>query len=89
MNPCENRGRTMPLLIDDDATAQLVTEPAGLRGISTQDAVKLAVLGELDRAAQTKPLRERFAALRKAHPLPPPTGAAADKAFFDDLSGEA
>ena len=78
----------MPLLIDD-ATTQLVTELAGLRGISTQDAVRLAVQAELDRAAQARPLRERFAALRKAHPLPPPTGSVADKAFFDDLSGEA
>jgi antitoxin VapB len=34
------------------------------------------------------PLRDRFAALRKAHKLPPSTGHVADKAFFDDLSGE-
>ena len=33
------------------------------------------------------PLRDRFAALRGAHPLPPGTGKVADKAFFDDLSG--
>jgi antitoxin VapB len=33
-------------------------------------------------------LRERFAALRALHPLPPPAGEVADKAFFDDLSGE-
>lgn len=36
----------------------------------------------------TRPLRERFAALRLAWPLPPSTGRIADKAFFDDLSGE-
>jgi antitoxin VapB len=78
----------MPLYIKDDATAQLVAQLAKLRGVSKQDAVKIAVKGELDRAAEAVPLRERFAALRKAHPLPPPTGEAADKAFFDDLSGE-
>jgi antitoxin VapB len=45
-----------------------------------------SIKAELDRAAI--PLRERFARLRRAHPLPPPTGRAADKAFFDELSGQ-
>jgi antitoxin VapB len=78
----------MPLFIKDDSTAALVSELATLRGISKQDAVKLAVQAELNRIAETIPLRERFAALRAAHPLPPPTGLVADKAFFDELSGE-
>lgn len=77
----------MPLYIKDDTTARLVAEFARLRGVSKQDAVKLAVQAELDRVAAVVPLRERFAALRRAHPLPPATGNAADKAFFDDLSG--
>lgn len=77
----------MPLYIKDDATAQLVARLATLRGVSKQDAVKLAVRAELDRAEQAIPLRDRFAALRAAYPLPPSTGAKADKAFFDDLSG--
>jgi antitoxin MazE len=33
-------------------------------------------------------LRDRFAALRAAHPMPAKTGKQADKAFFDELSGE-
>ncbi|WP_174243259.1 type II toxin-antitoxin system VapB family antitoxin [Beijerinckia sp. L45] len=78
----------MPLFIKDDSTAALVGELATLRGISKQDAVKLAVQAELNRIAETTPLRERFAALRAAYPLPPPTGLVADKAFFDELSGE-
>ena len=78
----------MPLYIKDDATARLVGQLAKLRGISKQDAVKMAVQAELDRVAEAIPLRERFAALRRAHKLPPPTGTTADKAFFDDLSGE-
>jgi hypothetical protein len=41
--------------------------------------------GEADDAVT---LRDRFAALRAAYPLPPSTGDAADKTFFDDLSGE-
>jgi antitoxin VapB len=78
----------MPLYIKDDATARLVDRLAKLRRISKQDAVKLAVTAELERAAQAVPLRDRFAALRSPHKLPPPTDKAADKAFFDELSGD-
>jgi len=76
----------MPLYIKDDLAAALVAELAALRGVSKQEAVKQAVRAELHRAAEAVPLRERFAALRRAHKLPAPTGQAADKAFFDDLS---
>jgi antitoxin VapB len=75
----------MPLHIKDDATAERVAKLAKLRGLSKQDAVKLAVTAELDRMAEAAPLRERFAALLAAHPLPPATGQTADKSFFDDL----
>lgn len=78
----------MPLYIKDDATAGLVAELARRRGVSKQDAVRLAVQAELQRMAEAIPLRERIAAWRKAHPLPPPTGKQADKAFFDELSGD-
>lgn len=78
----------MPLYIKDDTTAELVTRLARQRGITKQAAVKLAVEAELERSSPQPPLRERFAALRAAHPLPPPTGLKADKAFFDWLSGE-
>ena len=77
----------MPLYIKDDATAKLVAKLAKLRSVSKQDAVKLAVQAELERAEEAIPLRDRFAALRAAHPLPPSTGEVADKAFFDELSG--
>jgi antitoxin VapB len=77
----------MPLYIKDDATARLVDQLAKMRGISKQDAVKIAVQGELDRAAQAVPLRDRMAAWRAQHPMPPATGEVADKAFYDDLSG--
>jgi antitoxin VapB len=78
----------MPLYIKDDYTARLVDQLARLRGLSKQDAVKMAVQAELDRAASLIPLRERFAAVRGEHPLPPPTGEQADKAFFDDVTGD-
>jgi antitoxin VapB len=78
----------MPLYIKDDYTAGLVDQLARLRGLSKQDAVKMAVQAELDRAANLVPLRNRFAAVRAQHPLPPPTGERADKAFFDEVTGE-
>jgi len=78
----------MPLYIKDEGTAQLVDQLAKLRGLTKQDAVRLAVKAELKRATEAIPLRDRFAAIRKAHPLPPTTGKVADKAFFDELSGE-
>jgi antitoxin VapB len=78
----------MPLYIKDDATAELVAQLARKRGVSKQDAVRLAVQAELDRIREAIPLRERIAAWRKEHPMPSPTGQAANKAFFDDLSDE-
>ena len=78
----------MPFYVEDNATAQLITRLAKLRGISEQDAVTLAVQAELNRADEAAPLRERLAALRAAAPLPSRTGETADKAFFDALSGE-
>ena len=78
----------MPLYIKDEGTAQLVDQLAKLRGLTKQDAVRLAVKAELKRTTEAIPLRDRFAAIREAHPLPPATGNVADKAFFDELSGE-
>jgi antitoxin VapB len=79
--------QTTPLYIKDDATIRLVAQLAKMRGVSKQEAVKMAVTAELARTAEAVPLRERFARIRAAYPLPPPTGQVADKAFFDDLSG--
>jgi antitoxin VapB len=79
----------MPLYIKDDRTAELVARLARLRGVTKQAAVHEAVAAALARADRVVPLRDRFASLRKEHRLPPPTGLAADKIFFDDLSGEA
>jgi antitoxin VapB len=78
----------MPLYIKDEATTQLVNELARQEGSSKQDAVKLAVQAALDQRAKDMPLRERLALWRRLHPLPPPTGKIADKAFFDELSGD-
>jgi antitoxin VapB len=77
----------MPLYIKDDTTAELVTRLARQRGLSKQDAVKLAVQAELNRSAGQISVRDRLRKLWAQNPLPPGTGKRADKAFFDDLSG--
>jgi antitoxin VapB len=69
-------------------TTRLVNELAKQRGLTKQAAVRLAVQADLDRAAARVPLRERLARLWAEHKLPPATGEAADKAFFDELAGE-
>ena len=78
----------MPLYIKDNATAALVAKLAAARGVTKAEAVRSAVQSELDRIEPVVPLRETFADLRQRHPLPPPTGLEADKAFFDELSGD-
>jgi antitoxin VapB len=79
----------MPFSIKDQATIELVNRLARELGLTKQEAVRQAVRAELDRLARAVPLRERLARLWEAHPLPPPTGQTTDKAFFDELSGEA
>lgn len=78
----------MPLYIKDDATAALVATLAKAKGVTKSEAVRAAVKAKLDRLEPKIPLRDRLAALRARHPLPAPTGLDADKAFFDELSGD-
>jgi antitoxin VapB len=78
----------MPLYIKGETTTQMVGELARKRGSTKQHAVKFAVQAELDRITPEPTLREKLQQFRAEHPLPPPTGEVADKAFFDDLSGE-
>lgn len=88
MDILDQPGSAVPLYIKDDATTELVARLARLRGLTKQEAVRQAVAAELARTVEAVPLRERFARLREANPLPPATGETADKAFFDDLSGD-
>jgi len=77
----------MPLYIKDDTTADLVRELAEMRGTTKQEAVKLAVTAELERLRRDT-LVERLKALRERLGPLEPSGLLADKAFFDELSGE-
>ncbi len=78
----------MPLYIKDDETAALVARLARLQGLSKQGAVKRAVEAALRKASENTPIQDRLRKLWAENPLPAATGNHADKAFFDDLSGE-
>ncbi len=74
----------MPFHVRDSETDTLVRALAAKYGIGLTEAVKLAVRHELQR----EPLPARLAALRAEVLKRPATGLHADKAFFDELSGE-
>ncbi len=76
----------MPFHIRDPETDALVRELARRRHVGLTDAVKLAVSSELERDAV--PLRERIRPLQAEVAAWPRTGLKADKAFFDELSGD-
>ncbi|MGO4870315.1 MAG: type II toxin-antitoxin system VapB family antitoxin [Roseiarcus sp.] len=78
----------MTLNIRDAATDKLVRTLAKKKGVGLTEAVRLAVGAELSRLDQEQPLRERVAAIRRAILARGRTGERADKAFFDDLSGD-
>ena len=56
--------------------------PLYIKDDATADMV--AQLARKRGVSKQDAVRERIAAWRKEHPMPPPTGQAADKAFFDD-----
>ena len=75
--------------VRDAATDKAVRQLAKLKGKTLTDTIREAVEREYDRVRseiplieRLKPIQEEFAALRK------PGGLSADKAFFDELSGD-
>jgi antitoxin VapB len=78
----------MAFHVRDRETDRLVRELARKHAIGLTEAVRLAVRSELQREAHAVPLRARIAALRTEVMQRPETGLDADKAFFDDLSGD-
>ncbi len=78
----------MPLYIKDDVTADLVDRLAKQRGLTKQDAVKLAVTAELERSTEAMPLRDRFARLRSDHPLPPVIRSVNVEGGFGAVAGD-
>jgi antitoxin VapB len=78
----------MPFHVRDSETDTLVRELARQRGIGLTEAVKLAVRAELERDARATPMAERIQAIQDEIAAWPRTGLTADKAFFDELSGD-
>ncbi|MGK9233677.1 type II toxin-antitoxin system VapB family antitoxin [Inquilinus limosus] len=78
----------MPLSIRDELTDRLVRKLAKRKGLGLTEAVRLAVENELRREEEAVPLRERLRPLQDRIAARPATGLEADKAFYDELSGD-
>ena len=79
----------MPLNIRSEEVNRLAERLASRTQLSKTDAVKLALENELRRLEEAIPLKMRLRAIQERIQKRPPTGLEADKAFYDELSGEA
>ena len=79
----------MPLNIRDETVNQLAEKLAARRRTNKTEAVKTALVNELRRLNEATPLRERLRPLQNRVLRRPATGVEADKAFYDELSGNA
>jgi antitoxin VapB len=77
----------MPLNIRSEAVNQLAEKLAARKRVNKTDAVRIALENELRRVDEAVPLRERVRALQDRVLSRPSTGLEADKAFYDELSG--
>jgi len=77
----------MALNIRSEAVNLLAERLAARKHINKTDAVKLALENELRRLDEALPLRERLRPIQDRILARPATGQEADKAFYDDLSG--
>ena len=79
------------LFIKDSETAALATELAAKLGTTKTELVRDLLRQRKAQLKSPEPKRDFVAWVeeyRRKHPLPPPTGLKADKAFFDELWGE-
>ena len=79
----------MPLNIRNEEVNRLAEKLAARKHINTTEAVKLALENELRPMDEALPLRERLWPIQDRVLARPATGLEADKAFYDDLSGNA
>jgi antitoxin VapB len=80
------------LFIKDSETAALATELAAKLGKTKTEVVRDLLRerkAELTKLEPQDDIIAKLDAWRAANPLPPLTGLKADKAFFDELWGEA
>jgi antitoxin VapB len=78
----------MPLNIRNEVVNQLAERLAVRKRINKTDAVRMALENEL-RRVESMPLRDRLRPLQERILSRPATGLDADKAFYDELSGDA
>ena len=78
----------MPLNIRSEEVNRLAEKLAARTHMNKTDAVKSALESEIRRLDAALPLRERVRPLQDRVLARPATGHAADKAFYDTLSGE-
>ena len=77
-----------PLNIRNEEVNRLAGTLAARKHVNETDAVKQALENELRRLDWALPLRERLRPSQDRVMSRPATGLEADKAFYDDLSGE-
>ena len=78
----------MPLNVRSEEVNRLAERLAVRKNINKTEAVKIALENELRRLDEAVPLKERLRPLQRRILARPSTGLEADKAFYDDLSGE-
>ncbi len=78
----------MPLNIRSDEVNRLAEAVAARLRSNKTEAVRRALAHELERLDQAVPLRDRLRPIQDRIRARPATGLAADKAFYDELSGE-
>jgi antitoxin VapB len=79
----------MPFHVRDAATDMAVRRLARLTGKTLTETIRDAVEREYAALSGTPPLIERLQAIQaQFRAMKRPGGQAADKAFFDDLSGD-
>lgn len=76
------------LQICNECVVQLAARLAAIRRGTKTEAVLRALENELARIEGEKTLAERLQPIQDRIAKRPPTGLEADKAFFDELSGE-
>jgi len=79
----------MPLNIRSDEVNLLAEQLGSRTRLNKTAAVKLALENELRRLDEAVPLKERIRPIRDRILARPATGHQADKAFYDELSGDA
>ena len=79
----------MPLNIRSEIVNQLADRLATRKHMNKTDAVRIALENELHRLDEAEPLRDRLRPLQDRVLSRPATGLEADKAFYDELSGNA